>query len=97
MIVNDQVNNLTSLSIDGALFGTAGYRYAAGYNFRVGAAPASLSHGWGGVIDEIQVYNSALSGYQVSTLYANGSVSVPDPSTVVIFGLSLLALRISRR
>ena len=96
-IVNDQVNNLTSLYIDGTLFGTARYKYAAGSNFRVGAAPASLSYGWDGVIDEIQVYNSALSGDQVSTLYANGSVSVPEPSTVMIFGLSLLALRISRR
>mmetsp|Transcript_56374 Transcript_56374/g.178410 ORF Transcript_56374/g.178410 Transcript_56374/m.178410 type:complete len:250 (+) Transcript_56374:17-766(+) len=96
VVVNDQVNNITSLYIDGLLFGTASYRYTTGSTFRIGAWPASLSYGWDGVIDDVQVYGSALNGTDVASLFATGSVSVPEPSTLAILALGMIGLA-SRR
>jgi hypothetical protein len=96
VVINDQSSNSTSLYIDGDLFGTAGYRNASGSNFQVGAAPASRAWGWDGKIDEVYIYDTALSSSDVSSLYTTGSVQVPEPTTLAIFALGMMGLA-SRR
>ncbi len=54
----------------------------------------NVEHGFNGLIDEVQVYNYALSGDQVKFLYANPGSAIPAPGAAA---LGLAALAIGRR
>ncbi|AQT68076.1 hypothetical protein STSP2_01231 [Anaerohalosphaera lusitana] len=45
-----------------------------------------------GLIDDVQIYDEALTGDQVATLYANPGTVVPEPATLAILGIGALAL-----
>jgi len=94
VVVNDQVNNETTLYIDGSKLGTADYRHDGGNLFRVGAGKYDRGYAWDGTIDDVSVYDHALSQAEVSALYS--ATDVPEPSTLAIFALGMMGLA-SRR
>jgi len=96
VVVNEQATNSTKLYIDGGYVGSADYRFFNGDLFRVGAGKHDLGYAWDGVIDEVKVYDTALNNTDINTLYSNGSIDVPEPSTLAIFVLSFMGLA-SRR
>ncbi len=93
-VVNNQSANLTSLFIDGTLFGTAGYRSGANNPFTIGAAASNGSWGWSGKIDDIQIYDTALDQNAISNL-ANSTV--PEPSIIALLGIGITGLGLLRK
>ena len=82
-------NGVTFNGADG--FGTA--------HLTVGAArPNHTDAGYrpyDGLLDEVAIYDHALSAGEVSTIYTNG---IPEPSSLLLLGLAALpALRWRRR
>ena len=59
----------------------------------IGAAWNSPDHNFSGVIDDVYIYNRALSPTEVSTLYS----AVPEPSTALLLGIGLSALAVTSR
>jgi hypothetical protein len=96
VVVNDQGSNTAQLYIDGGLEGTAAYR--AGNNaFTIGNSHANGGWGWDGDIDDVQIYDTALTLADVSSLHSSGSVSVPESgSTLALFGGVILAFGVFR-
>jgi hypothetical protein len=90
-VVNDAVNTLTTLYIDGTFFGTASYQYRNNSSFTIGAAQSNGDWGWSGKIDDVQIFDTALDAAGVKAL-----TSVPEPSTLAIFALGMIGLA-SRR
>ncbi len=64
-VVNDADQNITSLYIDGEFLGTAAYRYNSNSPFTIGSANTGGNHGWTGKIDEVQIYNKALTKAEI--------------------------------
>lgn len=52
---------------------------------------------FGGLIDDVQVYSTALTGSQVAWLSANPGQAIPEPGTCGLAGLGLLMWRRRRR
>jgi len=93
VVVNDQGLNKTSLYIDGALFGEAAYKFKAGNVFAVGNHCAGCTdYNWNGKIDDVKVFDTALSQSEVNNLYT----PVPEPSTIAIFALGIIGLSARR-
>jgi hypothetical protein len=73
--------------------------------FRIGAYYNSTNFEFGGSIDDVQVYDTALSADDVAFLFNNpgsalgeiGVAGVPEPSTLVLAALGLLGLMATRR
>ncbi len=100
VLTNDSVSGDASLYIDSVLVGVADYRDISDDFFRVGAGRRDLKYAWDGVIDEVNLYSDVLDGGQISQRFdvsSVSSVSVPEPATVGILGLSSMALLGLRR
>ena len=67
-VVNDAVQNITSLYIDGEFFGTATYNYNSNTPFTIGNGSTGGEYGWGGKIDEVKVYDKALTQAQIQAV-----------------------------
>ncbi|NRA68677.1 MAG: hypothetical protein HRU19_29595 [Pseudobacteriovorax sp.] len=73
VMVNESGN--TKLFYDGAECGTTNYRSSSSATlFHLGSGDTS-SNGWAGIIDEVAVYNSALSESRIEVHYDAGSSS----------------------
>ena len=53
---------------------------ASGYNFRIGTYPPDITYDYNGLIDEVRVYNRALSVAEVQTLYSSAQTDTTPPS-----------------
>ena len=78
VIVNDQATNLAYLYIDGSYVGTGSYRNTTATNrpFFIGRYAGKFSsvagyagYDFNGSIDDVRIYNRALSATEVSKLY----------------------------
>jgi hypothetical protein len=50
-----------------------------------------------GLIDDVQIYTSRLSDAEVGFLHANPGAAVPDPATMTVMGMGIVALARRRR
>ncbi|RYD24413.1 MAG: LamG domain-containing protein [Verrucomicrobiaceae bacterium] len=70
-------------------------------NFEIGRLGRTGGSGptdaFGGLIDDVQVYNTALTAGEVQYLYSNPGKAVPEPGVFGLAGLGLLALTFRRR
>lgn len=101
----DLSNSLLLLYVDGNLanFQTlTSAAFPAFNNFevgRLGRGGNGPTDYFGGSIDEVQVYNQALSAEQIQFLYNNPTLAIPEPSTIAlgISGVGMLLLFQRRR
>jgi len=67
---------------------------SAPFTTYLGTGEAGTAHLLTGLLDEVQIYDGALQGWQVAYLYNNpGAVSpIPEPSALAIWGLGLVGV-----
>ena len=96
-------SNQLSLYVDGSLansqtLGGALLGFPTLNNFEIGRLGRSAPTDYfGGLIDDVQVYDTALSATEVSFLFANPGSPVPEPGALALAGLGLLSLVHRRR
>jgi MYXO-CTERM domain-containing protein len=80
-------------------FGTATVLFPVFNNFEIGrlGRQGSPVDAYGGLVDDVQVYNTALTAAEVQSLHATPGSVVPEPGVFALAGLGLLTLTIRRR
>jgi len=73
----------TSIYVDGLLQSAHASAGGIGANL----APFGVGGGFRGLIDEVRVYDNALSADEVQALYRNPGGAVPEPSTMAVWSL----------
>ncbi|OHB56767.1 MAG: hypothetical protein A2Y12_20535 [Planctomycetes bacterium GWF2_42_9] len=48
---------------------------------------------YGGLIDNVQIYNTALTNAQIDAIYSSGVEIIPEPATLVLLSFGLMAIR----
>ncbi len=88
-------NGVTSIYVDGSLAGTGSAGFADNTaSFIVGGLTVSGNpvNAYHGLIDEVSVYDNALSAGDVLALYNSAIQAVPEPSSLLLFGTGIAAL-----
>jgi len=73
-VSNDVAKIYYNGSIDGQQTGISPLSSHSGVELRVGCRPKTENFGWDGRIDDVRVYNKALTSAEVSNLYNTGSI-----------------------
>lgn len=98
VVVFEGTGNGTTLYLNGA---TATGGDASAFNFNAlaqGLDPNVLSAGLAGHLDEVQIFDAAITSTEVNNLnIGNSIVPVPEPSSAALLGLGGLALILRRR
>lgn len=88
-------NTQISLYLDGTLRTTNTFTFNTGTTvpdkamaFGARSFDSTVTDFYGGSLDEVRIYNYALSGNEVAQLY-----TIPEPATILLFSLSGLILR----
>ena len=93
--------SLISLYVDGVLENTQAMTtstFPAFNNFEVGRLGRSAPTDYfGGLVDDVQVYDNVLSLADVQFLFANAGTAVPEPGALALAGIGLLPLVRRRR
>ncbi|MES2659065.1 MAG: LamG domain-containing protein [Verrucomicrobiota bacterium] len=96
-------SNQLSLYVDGTLANSqtlagAFLAFPTLNNFEIGRLGRSAPTDYfGGLIDDVQVYDTALSAGEVSYLFNNPGVAVPEPRALALAAFGLLSLARRRR
>lgn len=95
--VLDGSSGIASLYIDGGLAASISGA-STQYNstpFLIGGTTAGPTYT--GLIDEVKIYDNALSAGDVQSLYSSELSQVPEPAAILLFGIGLLGLAGIRR
>lgn len=83
------------------VFTTGAVLFPVFNNFEIGRLGRTGGSGptdaFGGLIDDVQVYNTALTAGEVNSLFVTPGSTVPEPSAIALAGLGLLSLTFRRR
>ncbi|MES2571420.1 MAG: LamG domain-containing protein [Verrucomicrobiota bacterium] len=92
LYVNGALANTQNFSANAVLFPVFN-------NFEIGrlGRQGTQVDAFGGLVDDLQVYNTALSAEDVGFLFANPGMAVPEPGSFALVGLGLLPLVRRRR
>jgi hypothetical protein len=102
----DLSSGILNLYVDGALAKTQNFSgvgnaviFPVFNNFEIGrlGRQGTPVDSYGGLVDDVQVYNQALTLNQVHYLYANPGEVIPEPRALALAGLGLLSLLHRRR
>jgi len=100
-IVNFYRDGVNLATFDVSTYGFGNYATGDSLNLSFGGRPDvyngtdTLSHPWIGNLDDIRIYNRALSSGEVATVYT--TQSVPEPSALSLLAVGLGRLAIMRR
>jgi hypothetical protein len=83
--------NTIPLYVDGALMDTKSYSGTIGGSGLFAEIGGADDGYFKGTIDEVRIYNRALSSEDVQVVMANAT-SVPEPTTLAIFALGIMGL-----
>jgi hypothetical protein len=90
-VYNQSTNSLT-FYVNGQSFTTTTNFGSSEPTFDIGNNPG-FGENYNGLIDNVFVYNQALSASQIGTIRANGfPSSVPEPSTLTLLGIAVVGL-----
>lgn len=100
-----QAGGNISIFVDGApaeQIGTSSPMISNVSSFLVGGtgqigSPLVADGRYTGLIDDLQIYNHALSDSHVNFLFANPGATVPEPTATVLIGIAALAPLVRRR
>ena len=101
--VLSQPQNLIAYYLDGALVGnsTLGSNTVNGlqaFNNYIGRSQYSADPGFRGMVNELRIYNTALTAQEITTSYASGANVIPEPSALSLLAVGLgVVLRRRRR
>lgn len=100
----DLVPGILSLYVDGVLAKTQNFSagtvaFPVYNNFEIGrlGRQGTPTDAFGGFIDDVQVYNTALTDIEVDYLFDHPGLAVPEPGALALVGLGLLSLTYRRR
>ncbi len=93
------INGTLMNSVDGNK-GQAGNPFnTSSSELRIGNSSTD-NRGFNGKIDDVQIYDSALTAGEISQIYNNPGVAIPEPGSlmlVLVAGLGMVAISIRRR
>lgn len=90
----------STLYVNGAVAGTGGAANAIQTDtstFAIGSYQGGSAYAFGGSIDDVQVYHSALTAGDVSFLGNNAGTAIPEPGSLALLGLGGLLIGRRRR
>lgn len=96
--VYDQASSSMTFYVDGQSITTSGTNFSSSFNFfHIGHNPG-YNQPFSGLIDDVFVYDQALTAGQIASIRANGVTAVPEPGSLALAGLGgMLALGVSSR
>lgn len=96
--VYDQSAGKVSLYVDGNLYSENGSLDSGWTSTFIGKNP-TFGEYFGGTIDDVFFYNSTLTKSELDSIRANGigGSPVPEPATMVLFGIGSAAMAFARR
>lgn len=102
----DRTAELNTVYIDGAVAGTHSPGSTFGTNsfrMQIGGNPQASGRGWDGNIDDVALWDRALTPAEISSIWNDGdgasiaSLTIPEPTSIVLCGLGGFALMLRQR
>lgn len=87
----------TTRSGGGTLINTASAAASGGFNQIVLGSDVNAGRNYGGLLDDVAIFDTALTETELDDIRTNGITAVPEPSSTALLGLGGLALILRRR
>jgi hypothetical protein len=87
--------NLVSLYVNGALVGTNAFGHnlvdSSLFDTFIGTGENGAAHFFQGLMDDVQIYEGALSALEVRELFNGPQITIPEPAGLGMLGIVLLS------